>query len=187
MLVGPKDFILKARHFRKLFGAGGRQTGCLAQAARVALLTNFPKLKATHSVTRYLASSLESLGVEILSAPETNMFFLDPSSIGFSPEELSSRAKFLPNPILIGISRIMLHYQIDPQAILDLIELVKKMKIEGANDERRLEMIKKWKKEKEDRWNEDMERVRGRNGNGGYGITDTGYMRVVKRKREGEE
>jgi len=81
----------------------------------------------------------------------------------------------------------MLHYQIDPQAILDLIELVKKMKIEGANDERRLEMIKKWKKEKEDRWNEDMERVRGCNGNGGYGITDTGYMRVVKRKREGEE
>ena len=81
MLVGPKDFILKARHFRKLFGAGGRQTGCLAQAARVALLTNFPKLKATHSMTRYLASSLESLGVEILSAPETNMFFLDPSSI----------------------------------------------------------------------------------------------------------
>ena len=73
ILAGPAKFIRKARHFRKVFGAGQRQTGPLAAAAKVAVETSFPKLKATHDLARYTQSELEKLGVRILTPAETGM------------------------------------------------------------------------------------------------------------------
>lgn len=73
VLVGPAPFIRKARHFRKLFGAGIRQSGCLAAAARTGLLENFPKLRGTHELARFVADELEKLGVAIVGRPETCM------------------------------------------------------------------------------------------------------------------
>ena len=73
VLVGPCAFIRKARHFRKLFGAGIRQSGGLAAAARVAVVQHFPKLRATHELARFAAKGIQELGVEITSGAETSM------------------------------------------------------------------------------------------------------------------
>ena len=75
-LVGPKDFIAKARWFRKLFGGGMRQTGVLAASAAYALTHHFPLLPAVHALARKLEKGLEEIGVDILSRAETNMVCL---------------------------------------------------------------------------------------------------------------
>jgi threonine aldolase len=75
-LVGPKDFITRARWFRKLFGGGMRQTGFLAASAAYALTHNFLRLPAVHALARKLEKGLEEIGVDILSRAETNMVCL---------------------------------------------------------------------------------------------------------------
>ena len=72
-LVGSKEYIQKARWFRKLFGGGMRQTGFMAVAAAYALTHNFPLLPAVHDLTRKLEAGLVEAGVEITSGAETCM------------------------------------------------------------------------------------------------------------------
>lgn len=130
ILVGPSQFIKKVRHFRKLYGAGVRQVGPLVAAARVGVLENYPKLQATHQLARYAGRELEKLGVRLTAPVETSMVFLDTSSIDIPIPELVSRAASLPAPIKLGGGRMVVHYQIEKQAIDDLLDLIKLMKQE---------------------------------------------------------
>ena len=75
-LVGTKEFITKARWFRKLLGGGMRQTGILAAAAAYALTHNFPLLPRVHALTKRLEAGLEDIGAGILSRAETCMVSL---------------------------------------------------------------------------------------------------------------
>lgn len=73
ILVGTKEFITRARWFRKLFGGGMRQTGFLAASALYALSNNFPLLSGVHALAQKLQVGLEKLGADILSPAETCM------------------------------------------------------------------------------------------------------------------
>jgi threonine aldolase len=72
-LVGPKEFITKARWFRKLFGGGMRQTGFLAGCVAYALTHNFPQLPRVHALAKKLEAGLEDIGAVITSRAETCM------------------------------------------------------------------------------------------------------------------
>ncbi|CDU22113.1 related to GLY1-L-threonine aldolase, low-specific [Sporisorium scitamineum] len=130
VLVGPSKFIRKVRHFRKLYGAGVRQVGPLVAAARVGVVENYPKLAGTHQLARYAGQELEKLGVRLTAPVETSMVFLDTSSIDIPISELVARAASLPVPIKLGGGRMVVHYQIEKQAIEDLLDLIRKMKQE---------------------------------------------------------
>ncbi|KAJ9475345.1 Low specificity L-threonine aldolase [Pseudozyma hubeiensis] len=133
ILVGPSQFIKKVRHFRKLYGAGVRQVGPLVAAARIGVLENYPKLQATHQLARYAGQELEKLGVRLTAPVETSMVFLDTASIDIPISELVSRAAALPTPIKLGGGRMVVHYQIEKQAIDDLLDLIRLMKKEKAD------------------------------------------------------
>jgi len=72
-LVGTKEFITKARRFRKILGGGMRQTGILAASAAFALTHNFPQLPRVHALAKRLEAGLEDIGAIILSRAETCM------------------------------------------------------------------------------------------------------------------
>jgi len=72
-LVGTKEFISKARRFRKILGGGMRQTGILAASAAFALTHNFPQLPRVHALAKRLEVGLEDTGAIILSRAETCM------------------------------------------------------------------------------------------------------------------
>jgi threonine aldolase len=76
-LVGPKDFIAKARWFRKLFGGGMRQIGILSGCAAYALTKNFPQLPRVHALAKKAEAGLEEIGASILSRAETCMVSLE--------------------------------------------------------------------------------------------------------------
>ncbi|KAM6497920.1 Pyridoxal phosphate-dependent transferase [Amanita muscaria] len=126
-LAGPKEFIAKARWYRKLFGGGMRQTGFLAACAAYALTNNFSQLPRVHALAKRLEAGLEKIGVTILSKAETCMIFFDPSPVGLDYGEIVKRAGALPEPIIARGSRIVLHIQTSEEAITDFLDLVGQM------------------------------------------------------------
>ncbi|KAG6885933.1 hypothetical protein C0993_007435 [Termitomyces sp. T159_Od127] len=126
-LVGPKDFIDKARWFRKLFGGGMRQTGILAASAAYALTHNFPQLERVHILAKKLETGLESIGAEITSRAETCMVFYDPTPIGLDYNEIAERASKLPHPLVLGGSRLVVHLQTSESAVDDFLALISEL------------------------------------------------------------
>jgi threonine aldolase len=61
VLIGDKDFIVKARRIRKVFGGGMRQSGFLAAAAIYAIKNNVNRLKEDHRRASTIASFLGSM------------------------------------------------------------------------------------------------------------------------------
>ena len=59
---------------------------------------------------------------------ETNMLWLDPSSLGFPITTLAERAK--TRGLTLGSNRVVVHHQITREAVDDLIQLVSDMKDE---------------------------------------------------------
>ena len=82
LLCGSKDFIERARKFRKMLGGGMRQAGIIAAAGIVALETMIDRLAEDHSNARRLAEGLASIKGITLAQDEipTNivMFNLSP-------------------------------------------------------------------------------------------------------------
>lgn len=110
--MGSKEFIARARRFRKGFGGGMRQTGFLAACAAFALTHNFSKLSAVHDLARKLERELLELGVEITVSAETCMVRLIPQQpvriVTYLPLETRS------SMILLLLAPIMLRSQSVP-------------------------------------------------------------------------
>jgi threonine aldolase len=60
-LLGSKEFIAKARRYRRLFGGGMRQAGVLAAAALYALDNNINRIEEDHRRAREIGKSLSSV------------------------------------------------------------------------------------------------------------------------------
>jgi len=130
ILVGNKDFIRKARWFRKLFGGGMRETGVMAACAAYALTHNFPLLPRVHALAQRLEQGLEEIGAEITSRAETCMLFYNPSPLGLSYSEIAERASQLPEPIELAGSRMVLHIQTSDDAVNDFLNLIRQLAVE---------------------------------------------------------
>ncbi|CAH0994565.1 L-allo-threonine aldolase [Emticicia aquatica] len=74
LLLGKKDFIKKARRFRKVMGGGWRQAGFLAAAGIYALDNNIERLKEDHARAKQIGKILEGLPfVENIYPIDTNI------------------------------------------------------------------------------------------------------------------
>ncbi|OLY92858.1 L-threonine aldolase [Cnuella takakiae] len=78
VLLGPKDFIHKARRVRKLFGGGMRQAGSIAAAASYALDHHIERLAEDHHHASLLGETLEQLPwVSKVLPVETNILIFE--------------------------------------------------------------------------------------------------------------
>ncbi|KAG0071233.1 Threonine aldolase [Linnemannia elongata] len=134
VLVGDKGLIKKARHFRKMFGGGWRQAGGLAAAAHWCIDNVWPTMKETHGLARHLAEGIERVGrgASIYQPVESNMVFLDLAGSGVLLRDLSKKL-LREKGIRIGNEdaaegqtqvRLVLHWQINREAVDDFIEVV---------------------------------------------------------------
>jgi len=75
VLCGPKDFIGRARRYRKMLGGGMRQVGILAAAGLYALEHEAPRLSEDHDRAKRLRDGLAALdGLSVdMSENQTNM------------------------------------------------------------------------------------------------------------------
>jgi threonine aldolase len=83
MLSGSKEFIHKARRFRRAFGGGMRQAGYLAAAGIFALDHHIERLKDDHQRAKQIAEALsgQSWVKEVLPVETNIVIFLVPDEI----------------------------------------------------------------------------------------------------------
>ena len=77
VLCGSKPLIKEATRWRKMLGGGMRQAGMIAAAGLYALEHNIARLAEDHDNAAYFAGELAKLkGIQV-SAPQTNIFYVD--------------------------------------------------------------------------------------------------------------
>jgi threonine aldolase len=76
-LAGPREFVVRARKIRKLFGGGMRQAGILAAAALYALDHHIDRLAEDHRHARVIAGAIADTPELLLDPPdvETNILY----------------------------------------------------------------------------------------------------------------
>jgi threonine aldolase len=92
VIVGTREAISDARHYRKIFGGGMRQAGILAAAGLYALDHHRDRLVEDHEKAQWLARELAAVpGFAIdLSSVHTNIIIIDASRASRSPEAILS-------------------------------------------------------------------------------------------------
>src|SRR3974390_1913039 len=90
MIVGSKEFIERARVFRKMFGGGMRQVGVIAAAGMIALAKSPSRLHEDHKNAKRLAEGIARLpGLKIDPAKvRTNVVILDCSGTSLNAVEI---------------------------------------------------------------------------------------------------
>jgi threonine aldolase len=77
ILCGSKPLIKEATRWRKMLGGGMRQAGMIAAGGLYALEHNIARLAEDHDNATYFAGELSKLkGIQV-SAPQTNIFYVD--------------------------------------------------------------------------------------------------------------
>lgn len=111
VIVGSKQFIKKARWFRKMMGGGMRQVGILAGAARYALDTQFPDgLKKVHIRAARTAKYAQEKGLKLFNPADTNMCWLDLEATGIDEAEWVNKGK--EYGVTLSSGRCVFHHQI---------------------------------------------------------------------------
>ncbi len=127
VLIGPRDFIRKARRIRKVFGGGMRQAGFMAAAGLYALEHHINRLSEDHRHAQKIAAALverDFVG-EILPV-ETNIIIFEVKG-RFTAQELAARLKER-GIFVIAISprqvRMVVHLDISPENVQATIEAI---------------------------------------------------------------
>ena len=140
VLVGSKDFILRARRVRKMLGGGLRQAGFLAAAGSFAIQNNILRLAEDHSNAEFLAAGLKKAssdnprlqGKLNIYAANTNILFSDLDSDLF----VDFSAHLSANGILVTFTslpsstkplhrfRFVTHLNISRQDILKTVDVI---------------------------------------------------------------
>ncbi|RJE18615.1 Threonine aldolase [Aspergillus sclerotialis] len=129
IIVGSKQFINKARWFRKAIGGGTRQAGVISAAARVAVEETFGpdddgkggKLEQTHINAKRVADLWTSRGGKLQYPVQTNMVWLDLESSGVGPNDLAEIGQ--ENGLKLMGGRIVVHFQVSDEAITRLAQV----------------------------------------------------------------
>ena len=95
LMLSTKDRILKARQWRKRYGAGMRQSGILAAAGHYALDNNLPLLKNDHQRAKSIANAISAVAPKIIdpTTVETNIVGLDITPLKITASDLSAQLK----------------------------------------------------------------------------------------------
>jgi threonine aldolase len=128
IVIGDKEFVARARVFRRMYGGAMRQVGILAACSLYALKHNLPRLHEDHAKARLLAEGLADLpGIDLdLSTVQTNIVVFDVSGTGRTPEVLTerlARANVLVVPFGTTRLRAVCHLDVNRDDILSALRV----------------------------------------------------------------
>jgi threonine aldolase len=118
MVVGSREFIEKARVYRKMFGGGMRQVGVLAAAGLVALEKSPGRLHEDHENAQFLAQGIAKIpGMKINpDSVKTNIVIFDCRETGMTAVELCDalhgRGIWAQDTALYSV-RLVTHWNVD--------------------------------------------------------------------------
>ncbi|HET9588886.1 MAG TPA: low-specificity L-threonine aldolase [Anaerolineales bacterium] len=123
MLAGSREFILRARHLRKMLGGGMRQVGVVAAAGIISLEKMVHRLADDHARAQKLADGLRQVNGLVVdqNSPYTNMVYLNLAhDVTLTSTEVSRKMRELG--LLVDAEnarrfRLVTHYWIDDPAV----------------------------------------------------------------------
>lgn len=129
MLAGSKDFIHKAKKYRKMFGGGMRQAGIIAAAGIVALTDMRERLQEDHENARNLAEGLSGIkGLEVdLNSVQTNIVMCDIVNKDSDSQKFIAALKedgILATYITDTRVRFVTHYYIEAKDVKETISKI---------------------------------------------------------------
>lgn len=132
LLAGDRDFITRARKYRKALGGGMRQAGILAAAGLVALETMVERLALDHQNARLLAEGLAEIpGIAIdLESVQTNIVIFSIKGLETGASEFLST---LATEGLLGVSfggdliRFVTHKDVTADQIKMALQIIKRI------------------------------------------------------------
>jgi threonine aldolase len=137
MILGSRDFIERARVYRKMFGGGMRQVGIVAAAGLLALERSPARLHEDHANARHLAEGVAKIpGLKIdPTSVKTNIVIFDCSASGMNAVELCDALHergIWAQDTAINSVRMVTHWNVDragiERAIQELIAVIQKKK-----------------------------------------------------------
>ncbi len=132
MLAGSREFIDRARKFRKMLGGGMRQAGIAAAAGIIAIEKMSKRLQQDHDNAMLLAKGLNSLdGVSVdLNKVQTNLIMVDFSGAGLDGMQIAERLKakgILINGSPAPVVRFAVHYYISESDVQRAVEIINRV------------------------------------------------------------
>ena len=122
VLVGPKEFIEKARRIRKMLGGGMRQTGVIAAAAIYALEHNVTRLGEDHRRAANLAAVLARFPALGAGPARTNMVFMAPKELDAAAFATFLRGRGIAVGGRYGTLRWVTHLDVDETSLARVAE-----------------------------------------------------------------
>jgi len=130
VLAGSREFIERARKYRKMLGGGMRQAGIVAAAGIIAIEKMSKRLGEDHEKAMILARGLNSLdGVSVdIDKVQTNLIMVDFGAAGLNGIQVAEKLK--SNGILINgspspVVRFAVHYYITEEDVKRTVQTVK--------------------------------------------------------------
>lgn len=117
VLLGPTDFIERAKRQRKILGGGMRQSGILAAAGLYALEHNVDRLAADHALATTLAEGLARFAALEVTPAATNMVFVDVIGADGTAFEVFLRERGVAMHSRYGHQRWVTHLDVGPADI----------------------------------------------------------------------
>lgn len=137
VLTGSTKFIKKARHYRKLFGGGWRQSGILAQSCLYALDNHLPRLHEDHVRAKVLETGLRSLGFELTRRVDTSMVWVDLTAVeGLTADRVCEELDKVGVRNFGGgetVMRFVVHQEISDEGVERVVQVFKRLKETGIN------------------------------------------------------
>jgi len=127
VLLGNKDFIKKARKYRKLFGGGMRQAGYLAAAGIYALDHHIHRLEQDHHHAQIIAEALQkSHFVQSIFPVQTNIiiFEVKPNTSAFEIVYKLKENQILCSPIDEKHIRMVTHLNISEGMVEKIVKTI---------------------------------------------------------------
>jgi threonine aldolase len=130
VIVGPRDWIERARKWRKRLGGGMRQAGVIAAAGLVALNTMVERLAEDHANAGRLAEGLGVIPGLTVVLPQTNMVLVEVEGARITGEELVQRLRghgVLTGTIAPTKVRFVTHKDVTADDIIYTLKAVEKV------------------------------------------------------------
>ena len=125
-LVGTREDIERARHYRHMLGGTWRQAGIIAAAALYALDHNLKGLIQDHFHAQQLAAGLLEAGYEVVNRVETNMIYFELPDMDQRLLQLQDK-KIRMSPVGPGVVRCVTHHDVDGEDIDRTLQVLREM------------------------------------------------------------
>ena len=129
IMLSTKDRVLKARPWRKRYGAGMRQAGILAAGGHFALDNNLNRLADDHKLAKSLASAIHAVAPSVVNPNEvvTNIVGLDLTGLSIKAADLAAQLKengILSSALGPTYLRLVTHMDVTEQDIAKVNQIL---------------------------------------------------------------